>query len=313
MNFQQLKYALAVDQHKHFGNASIHCEVTQATLSGMLKRLEDELGYELFDRSHHPILTTEKGKEFMSSAAKMLELQEGLFQINDNDGELKGEIRLGIIPTIANTLLPLMLSELIDRHPDLKLNLSEVTTEEIIEQLNANELDIGILSTPLADEMTLEGKEVLYYEAMHVYGLTSHQGDKISLQELKDHRIWLLEEGHCFRNQSMAICGLSDKKAQQSQLNFKSNSFDTLLNLSDQFGGFTLLPELYYRQLPKKRKAKCKSFKNPIPAREVSLVSARPRVNQNRINVISRLIREIVPPKLSTYDLKSSEMDVIAM
>lgn len=312
MNFQQLHYALAVHRYGHFGKAAESCNVTQATLSGMIKRLEEELDYELFDRAKHPILTTEKGFIFMEKAEEILNLQQKLYELKEQTGPLEGSFKLGIIPTIANTLLPIILSGFLKENPQLKVNIEEITTEEIIEGLRKRELDAGILSTPLPNSMELPLEEILYYEAMYVYGINSNE-DTVSLKELRKERVWLLEEGHCFRNQSMAICGLEKDAQKEAQLNFKSNSFDTLLNLSDQFGGYTLLPELYFKQLPKTRKQKCKAFKSPIPVREISLVCTSRHVKQQAFYALANHIKQLVPKKLITARYANKELDIIAI
>lgn len=312
MNFQQLSYVLAVHRHQHFGQAAISCNVTQATLSGMIKRLEEEIGYALFDRSKHPILTTDKGMNFIQKAEKIMLLQQQLYELKDSSGRLKGQIKVGIIPTIANTLLPLVLPNFLPNHPELSLSIEEITTEEIVSKLRKRELDMGILSTPLPNQMELPVEEILYYEALFVYGIDG-KNKEVNLSELKNKKVWLLEKGHCFRNQSMAICGLEEEDPNNAQLNFKSNSFDTLLNLSDQFGGYTLLPELYYRQLNQVRKKRCKAFKSPIPVREISLVSTTSLLKQDALKSLAEHIRSLVPQQLSTAKKANKDLDIIAM
>ncbi|MEQ8909541.1 MAG: LysR substrate-binding domain-containing protein [Vicingaceae bacterium] len=312
MNFQQLNYALAVHRYRHFGKAAVNCNVTQATLSGMIKRLEEELSFPLFDRSRHPIMTTEKGLGFMQKAEEILMLQQKLYDLKSEGGDLEGSLKVGIIPTIANTLLPLILPAFLKAHPQLQLSIEEITTEEIVKRLKNRELDAGILSTPLPHSMEMPLEEILYYEALYVYGIEG-EANEVSVKELRKERVWLLEEGHCFRNQSMAICGLEQEGKQDAQLNFKSNSFDTLLNLSDQFGGFTLLPELYYRQLGKKRKEKCKTFKRPIPVREISLVSSSPHLKKEALTALARHVQSEVPKRLITAKYANKDLDIISM
>ena len=150
MNFQQLEYVLAVHRTKHFGKAAESCNITQATLSAMIKKLEEELSILIFDRSRHPIQTTDDGMLLLKNAEDILAKQQELFHLGHMDiSELVGEIRLGIIPTIANSLLPLILPGLIKNHPKLKLIIAEITTDEIIYQLAHNQIDFGLLSTPI--------------------------------------------------------------------------------------------------------------------------------------------------------------------
>ena len=312
MNFTQLQYVIAVKRYGHFGKAADACHVTQATLSGMIKKLEEELNYVLFDRSSHPIQPTEKGIALIEKANKILELQGDLFKLKSSDGELSGEVDMGIIPTISNTLLPLMLPEFMREHPSLTLNLVEATTEEIVRKLRTQELDFGILSSPLPQKLKLPYLEILYYESMMVYGV-SEQKENFNPHDLNQENVWLLEDGHCFRNQSMAICAIENELNETAQLNFKSNSFLTLINLCDQLGGYTLIPELYCSQLEPSKKARSRSFSKPIPVREVSLVANSSLLKQDVIKTMSEHIKAIVPPLLSTAELSDHDLDIIAM
>lgn len=312
MNFAQLNYALAIKRSGHFGKAADSCHVTQATLSGMLKRLEDELGYRLFDRSSHPITPTEKGERFLKKAEEILALQEEVFSYKKAEGSLKGKINVGIIPTISSTLLPLILPEFLKEHPELRLSILESTTEDLVSKLNSREIDFAILATPLSDKVKLPFKKTLYYESMMIYGVHANVKN-FKPHHLKKEKVWLLEDGHCFRNQSMAICELESERNETAQVNFKSNSFDTLINLSDQFGGYTLIPELYAKLLERPKRIRCRSFNTPIPVREVSLVSYSALVKQNAIEAMSEHIKAIVPPLLDTADRLTDELDVIAI
>lgn len=312
MNFQQLRYALAVHQHKHFGQAAKSCHITQATLSAMLKKLEEELGYALFDRSQQPIITTEEGQQFMGLARQILAAQQEMLGLLDQSpNTLSGALRIGIIPTIANSLLPIILPPLLSDNPDLHLDITEITTEEIQQQLKMGKIDLGILATPLEDEDIHE--TILYYEAMMVYGAMGEGKEFITSKDIKDNTIWLLEEGHCFREQTMTICNIKEKENTSSNLAFAGSSFDTLLNLTDRFGGYTLVPELYYDEMPQARKQKTKPFQKPIPVREISLVSYRPQSRQRTLSFLAQAIQRWVKPHLSTTQLANKDMEVIGI
>ncbi|CAG5079465.1 LysR substrate-binding domain-containing protein [Parvicella tangerina] len=311
MNFQQLEYILAVHRHQHFGKAAESCHVTQATLSAMIIKLEEELGFSIFDRSHKPIKTTDQGLEVMEKARNILSLQRELIGIKETDSFMSGTIRIGIIPTIASSLLPIILPEIMKSYPDLKLIVNEITTEEIVHHLQMDKIDLGILATPL-NEDTLE-EYILYYEPMLVYGLDNSKKDYITSSEVKNKEIWLLEEGHCFRNQAITICELQEKKVDESKLRLEANSFETLINITDQFGGLTLLPELYCLQLPEQRKRKLSPFKKPIPVREISIVSYRQVVNPKTIQTLSTLIKELVTPRLSVSNYQNKDLDIIGI
>jgi LysR family hydrogen peroxide-inducible transcriptional activator len=311
MNFQQLKYVLAVHNHKHFGLAAESCHITQATLSAMIKKIEQELDLTLFDRSRHPIKTTEEGETFIQIAKKIIIQEKELRSINDKDDSLSGTLRIGIIPTIANSLLPIILPKLISENPNLKLKISEITTENILHQLSMDKIDIGILATPLEKEDYEE--TILYYEPMMVYGISDQGKGYVSSEDVKDKNVWLLEEGHCFRNQAVTICEIQEKQMNQSNLDFEGSSFETLLNLTDTFGGYTLIPELYYKDMPENKKRKTKHFQRPIPVREVSLVTYYPAVKGHSVKYLKSLIIETVANELSTKNYKNSELDIIGI
>lgn len=311
MNFQQLEYILAVHRHQHFGIAAESCHVTQATLSAMIIKLEDELGISIFDRSHKPIKTTAQGLDVIEKARTILTLQKDLLQIKDYDSYMSGTIRIGIIPTIASSLLPIILPEIMAKFPELKLVISEITTDEIINHLEMDKIDIGILATPLHNESIEE--HILYYEPMKVYGLENSKKDYVTSSEVKNKDIWLLEEGHCFRNQAITICELQEKKVKESKLQLEANSFETLINITDQFGGLTLLPELYCLQLPKKRSDRLKPFNKPIPVREVSIVTYRQVINSKTIETLAELIKQLVVPKLSVSKYQNKDLDIIGI
>ena len=150
MNIQQLEYIIALDTHRHFVKAAETCFVTQATLSTMVKKLEEELGVKIFDRSKLPIIPTETGKKIIAQAKNMLQESHQLQEIvQEQKGKVTGELRIGIIPTLAPYLLPLFLNSFLKKYPELKLKISELTTDEIIHKLERLELDAGILATPL--------------------------------------------------------------------------------------------------------------------------------------------------------------------
>jgi len=168
MNLQQLEYIVAVDKYRHFLKAANNCCVTQATLSMMIKKLEEELGIVIFDRSKQPVIPTETGKEIIAQAQVILRETSYLRQLaNDTKLEVKGQIRIGIIPTLAPYLLPLFLYNLLKNNPQLKVRISELNTNQITEQLAKDLLDVGILATPINVDGIKEYP--LFYEKLVVF------------------------------------------------------------------------------------------------------------------------------------------------
>ncbi len=311
MNFQQIEYAMAVDRLNHFGQAAEACNVTQATLSAMIKKLEEELGYTLFDRSRHPVKTTDIGKAWILHAREALLARNSMYELNQSFEGLKGKLRLGIIPTIANSLLPLILPDIMEDHPNLELSITELTTEAILDELKLDQIDLGILATPLYEENIEE--HILYYEPMMVYGEHSQDKDFIGGNELKDSNIWLLQEGHCFRNQAMTLCEMEAGSEMNQRLSVQGGSFESLMHLTRSFGGFTLIPELFYRDLPGNEKKRVKPFLPPIPVREISIISRKVHHRQRSIDALTGFIQSKVNPKLSTTKYKKSDLNIIGI
>lgn len=312
MNFQQLEYIIAVDQQKHFAKAADSCHITQATLSAMIKKLEEELGIIIFDRKKQPIFTTAEGLQVIEIARKILGHQSELRALKEiAPEEISGSIKIGIIPTIANSLLPIILKPILSNFPQLKIDISEITTEEIKRLLLADQIDMGILATPLED--TDFEENILYYEAMMVYGISDLDKKYILPHEMEDHNIWLLEDGHCFRKQSMTICNIKEKSLVPNNLKFEGSSFETLLNLTDQFGGYTLVPELYYNLMTNFRKRKTKHFEKPLPVREISTVYYRPFAKKKIIDLLSANISELIKGHLSTEKFSAKDLSIIGI
>lgn len=309
MNLQQLEYIIAVDQLRSFSRAAEHCHVTQATLSAMVRKLEEELEVVLFERKASPIITTDCGREIVVQARKVLHESRKLKELSSTVKEnIRGQVKIGIIPTVANALLPKILKPIFGKYPDLHIETKEATTADIVRQLKEGTLDLGILSTPL--EMDDIEENVLYYELLMVYGDKDPTKQFMLTDEIRQHKVWMLEEGHCLREQFVQLCSLKEKQQSPANFSFEASSFDTLLNLVDEFGGLTLIPELYYQTLPDTRKAKVSYFQSPVPVREVSLVYYRPFAKHRLIQALGREISGIINPLLMSASYKKHELEI---
>ncbi len=293
MNLQQLEYIVAVDKHRHFQRAADECCVTQATLSMMIKKLEEELEVILFDRSKQPVVPTETGKEIITQAKVILKETSYLKQLaNDTKAEVKGQIRIGIIPTLAPYLLPLFLYNLLKNNPQLKVKVSELNTDQIVEQLEKDHLDVGILATPI----NIEGlKEYpLFYEKLVVFVSdkeTTLKKKFILPEEIDVNRLWLLEEGHCLRSQMMNLCELRKKNTDFSNLEYEAGSIESLLKIVEMNNGITVVPELAVINFDAKQKKQIREFKAPVPVREISLVTYRHFVKTKLLEVLADEIK----------------------
>lgn len=287
MTITQLKYVLAVAEHKNFTLAAEKCFVTQPTLSMQIQKIEEELGVQIFDRTKKPIQLTEIGLKIVNQSKNIVNEADRIQDIVDQQkGFIGGEFRLAIIPTVMPTLLPMFLNNFIKRYPKVKLIIEELNTAEIITKLKNGHLDAAIAVTPLEDEKIKE--VVLYYEPFVAYIPENHQSfhkKEIEVSDLNVNEILLLQDGHCFRDGILNLCknlNPEDKNTFQIQ----SGSFETLIKLADEGLGTTLLPYLHTLDLNEKDQAKLKHFTAPKPAREVSLIYPK---NELKIHIIDAL------------------------
>jgi LysR family hydrogen peroxide-inducible transcriptional activator len=307
MNIQQMEYLVAVDRFKNFTKAADYCNVTQATLSAMVKKLEEELGCVLFDRKSSPILTTDIGQTIIDECKIVLAHCRQIHEkAKKHSGLVEGKLKLGVIPTIASSLLPRIIKPLLATHPKLHLEIVETPTRNIIKHIKDGTLDAGIIATPGTDE-TIEEK-ILYYETLMVYGEVDKTMKYIMPEEIKNSKVWLLEEGHCLREQFIQLCALKKKDTKPQNLTFDANSFETLLGMVDEFGGLTLIPELYYQSLPKEKQEKVSLFHPPVPVREVSLVYYRPFAKERIITALAELITGTIEKTLMSKRYSNAEL-----
>ncbi|MCA6364350.1 MAG: LysR family transcriptional regulator [Bacteroidetes bacterium] len=297
MNLQQLEYIIAVDNYRHFLRASQACNVTQATLSMMIKKLEEELNEVIFDRSKQPVVPTAVGEKIIAQARRILSEAKYLKEMLQLEkGEISGTLKVGIIPTIAPYLLPLFLRKLGQDYPKLSLSIYEFTTDTLVQKLKSGELDVGILSTPLHTKAIHE--TVLYYEKYFLYVNENEPqyNKKYILPEHIDlNKLWLLEEGHCLRNQILNLCELKKQSHSKHAVHYEAGSIETLINLVDNNYGLTIIPELAAQKLSKKQQHQIKSFRGPVPVREISLVTHQPYVKERLTGILKEAILACIP------------------
>lgn len=300
MNIQQLEYILAVQTHQSFTKAADACNVTQATLSMMIKKLEEELEIIIFDRSKQPIITTQMGKNIIEQGIKILGEIQTLHQIAQHEKkEISGDLKIGIIPTIAPYLLPLILKKYQKDFPKVHLHITECTTAQIIEKLKSNQIDVGILSTPI-QELTIK-EYPLYYEKYFLYinkDEKQYQKTFIMPDQIDIHKLWLLEEGHCMRNQILNLCELKRKDTLSENIQYEAGSISTLINLVDHHYGITIIPELAIDGMSLNQKSQVIPFGGTIPMREIGLVTHYHYVKERLIRSLQNTILETIPSKM---------------
>ncbi len=300
MTFVQLEYIVAVDTYRHFAMAAGRCFVTQPTLSMQVQKLEEELGLKIFDRSKQPVIPTEAGREVIEQARKILSEKQVIGEIvQEKKGVLTGELRIGIIPTLAPYLLPLFVQDFSAKYPQIKLVVNELTTELLVGRLREGRIDVGILVTPLQENGIRE--QVLFYEELLVYVSRKNAAWKktyMLTQDIDPNKLWLLEEGHCFRSQIVRLCELRKASKEGSHFDYEAGSLETLRRMVELNDGITILPELAARDLTAKQRQLIRHFKRPAPMREVSLVTHRDFVKQRLVQALHKEILLSVPEKI---------------
>jgi LysR family hydrogen peroxide-inducible transcriptional activator len=306
----QLQYILAVDRLKHFGKAAKECRVAQPALSMQIQKVEEEMGIVLFDRNKKPILTTEKGQRFIEQAKVVVREHQKLIQMTKEDFQtLSGEFRLALIPTLLPYLLPTFLHEFTTRYPKVDLIIQEMTTEEIIKAIRNDDLDAAILATPLRERGIKE--KVLFYEPFLAYVNEQHplaKKKKLKIDDLEAERIWLLKDGHCFRNQVTHLCGIKPGGA-AGNVSFEGGNFETLRNLVKSEVSYTLVPLLFVLQLPKDESIDMvRQFATPIPTREISLVYSRDQWKTDIVKALQECVAANLPSELPRQVQQSFEI-----
>lgn len=295
MTITQLKYVLAVAEHANFTKAAEKTFVTQPTLSMQIQKLEDELDVLIFDRSKKPIALTDIGAKIVMQAKNIVNEANRINDIVDQQkGYIGGEFRLGVIPTIMPTLLPMFLKNFINKYPKVKLKIEELNTETIIERLEDGHLDAAIAATPLLNPNIKE--RPLYYEPFMAYVPVNHRLHEKEVLETADldlSDMLLLEDGHCFRDGVINLCQAT-RDYEADSFSLESGSFETLVKLANEGLGMTLLPYLHTLDLPEKEKAFYKSFKEPSPAREVSLIYPKSELKMQIIEALRTTIAGVV-------------------
>ncbi|MCE7863790.1 MAG: hydrogen peroxide-inducible genes activator [Bacteroidetes bacterium CHB5] len=304
MTIIQLEYLVALDTHRHFGLASEKCFVTQPTLSMQIQKLEEELGVKIFDRTKQPVIPTEIGARIIAQARVVLREAAVVSQIiTEQKDTMTGEIRIGIIPTLAPYLLPSLFKNIREKYSQVNLIVKEIITEDIIQELKHNRLDCGIVVTPLKDSSIKE--DVLFYEELFVYVSKKNAlVDKkyVLPTEIDPNQLWLLEEGHCFRSQILNLCEL--RKYADLHFKYETGNIETLKRMVDKSDGITILPELAVMEFSKAQLKLVKRLKEPSPVREVSLVTHRDHLKTKLIQTLKEEILKLVPRQMQKLNKK---------
>ena len=305
MTITQLKYTLAVAEYKNFTVAAEHCFVTQPTLSMQIQKLEEQLDAKIFNRSKKPIQLTPIGQKIVEQAKVIVDESNRIIDIiHQQKGYVGGEFKLGIIPTVMPTLLPMFLKNFTKSYPKVHLIIEELTTEEIVRKLTDGHIDAALAATPLENEAITE--RVLYYEpfvGLIPEGHRLFENKKIETSELEVEDILLLEDGHCFKESVLNLCR-ANKNNTSKHFQLQSGSFDTLIKLSKDGLGMTLLPYLNTLDLAEEDKVYLREFVTPPPAREVSLIYHKSQLKMQLIEALKSSIDGVVRGAIAFSDVE---------
>ncbi len=298
MTLTQLEYIVALDMHRHFVLAAEKCFVTQPTLSMQIQKLEEELGVRLFDRTKQPVIPTEIGEKILAQARVVLREANKIKQeVSDQKDSMAGELRIGIIPTLAPYLLPSLFKQMTEKYPELELVIKETITEDVIHELKNNRLDCGLVVTPLNDVSINE--DALFYEELFVYVSKKNalvNKKYVLAADIDPNQLWLLEEGHCFRSQVLNLCEL--RRRGDFHFKYETGNIETLRRMVDKSDGITILPEMAVMEFSKSQQKLIKRLQEPRPAREVSLVTHRDHIKSKLLETLKEEIRAIVPKQM---------------
>ena len=300
----QLEYIVAIDEYRHFATAAEKCFVTQPTLSMQIKKLEDELGVIIFDRSRQPVVPTDLGAKLIEQARMTLSATQRIKEIiQEEQQEVEGTLKIGIIPTLAPYLLPVFIGPYIRKYPAVKVEVEELVSEEIIRRLKRDMLDVGLFVTPYHDEKIVE--RPVFYEEMLVYAHPDSEllkKKEVGHEDIVTSDIWMLGNGHCFRNQVVNLCEMSASQHKNLPFEFESNTLETLMRIVDVEGGFTLIPELALQYMSPEKKKQVRSIANTKPLREVSVIYSRHFTKQRLITLLCDEIKSVVPAHMLKRD-----------
>jgi LysR family hydrogen peroxide-inducible transcriptional activator len=293
MNLQDLRYLVAVADHRHFGRAAEACYVSQPTLSTQLKKLERELGVELIERNPRQIMLTGVGESVVERARVVLRETDNIREVarRATDPEA-GSLRIGLFPTLAPYLLPHIVPVLHERFPKLELLLVEEKSAVVHQRLRDGQLDVGLLAMPVHDDHLIS--EPLFSEEFVLAVPSGHPLSQVdgtvSTSVLAGENVLLLEEGHCLRDQALSVCQIAGA---EERAGFRATSLETLRQMVAAGVGVTLLPELAVEApVPASPDIDLVRFDPPVPRREIAMFWRRTSAYADFLPEIADAIRQ---------------------
>jgi len=297
ITLSELRYAVALAEERHFGRAAARCHVTQPTLSAQIMKLERTLGVSLFERTPRAVSPTAIGAAVVEQARAVLDDAEKMLEVaREGQAPLSGTLRLGVIPTLSPYLLPWLARPLSKSFPELKLVFRELKTDSVLAELEQHQLDCGLLALPVPAGLVADP---LFDEPFLWLVPGSHalaQRKSVKESDLEEEQVLLLDEGHCFREQALAVCERAQAQKEHSDGDFRATSIETLRQMVAAGMGTTLVPALALGGREKGgRNSVALPFAAPAPTRRMALVwrGTHPRGKDHRL--LAQWIREHLP------------------
>lgn len=302
----QLEYVVALDKYRHFRLAAEACHVTQPTLSMQIQKLEEEFGVILFDRSARPISPTQVGSRLISQARIVLSEAERLSTIVEElTGEMKGELRIGVISTLAPYLLPLVIEPFARRYPQVSLIFEELSSPRIVDHVKRDLLDAGLIAVDVSDRGIVEVP--LFTEPLVAYISRKHrlyERDHVRIADLHMDEVWLMREGHSFRDQIVQLLRRNGAHAAgEKAVQFESDNLETLQRLVDRGYGMTLLPWLAVQGKGSSAPDQVREFVGDVPNRTIRMVYAKVLVKRHTVEAFSSEVLKAVAAVLPLTSL----------
>lgn len=298
MTLQQLEYLVALDKHRQFAKAAVACNVTQPTLSTMIQRLEEELGVLLFDRQKQPVRPTAIGEQIIKQARHTLASSAAIGElIVENRKNLSGSVKLAVLPTIAPYLIPLVLPKWQTRFKDVTLKIEELKTSQCLAALQDRSIDMAIIASDPQEEGIQY--RFLYYEEFLGYVSRNekiYRSSVVRSSEVDPARLWLLDEGHCFRDQLVRYCQLSAQT--QRSISYSEGNLVSFMHLVEGGQGMTFIPKLAERYLDPDQRTLVRPFAIPRPVRGIHLAVRIDFVRSSLLDAFVQTIRNSVPAEM---------------
>lgn len=296
MTIQQIEYVLAVNKYRHFAKAAEYCNVTQPTLSAMIQKLEDELEAKIFDRNTQPVSVTEIGEKVIEEAKHITEYFSRIKDVvSEEKKTVQGVFKLAVLPTIAPYLLPRFFPNLMFKYPKLDVRIIEMKTSQIAKAIREGEVDAAIIANEIEDKTFIN--KILFYEEFFVYTSRKErifEKERVKTTDITGERLWLLDEGHCFRDQMIKFCQL--EKVRLNQIAYSLGSMETFMRMVESGKGITFIPQLAIEQFSDEQKEMVRPFAIPTPTRPIVLVTKNNFIKQSILNVIINEISNSIPP-----------------